>query len=490
MNVALYFSDHFRVDPALLDQYGAFNISLVADLPLFIDPFLLFNSKKLEYRALHDAIIEYLKFLRDKSANRDLDPGLIRAWYRFPEVKQIWLGFTTTGNRGSGLGADFADALHSNLNKLFSNFGNEQITKGSHLEKLCLIRDRVGRDNISDFTSNLIRAYLANYTQTFAQKYIAEKLRKRALVEKARFNYRTEVWEAVRYDLPYCRGDYVLLTPRDMLTKDNTWINRADLVDELENVPDAIPNEQLRAQVNNYLLKVLPQDDERVTVKEKRKAALKTLTRFPVLIDYFIKYKENDGRRATTVSSRKVELSRQLYVEQFQQLARALASDTEFYTVSGNTRDEALKRVMFLKDEIESRGGYKIFYIKGKPIQREDDLQILYKLTWYGTLSDISREVNDGRGPVDFKASRGAKDKTLVEMKLARNSKLKQNLQKQLEVYKKASAAQHGLKVIIYFTREELVRVQTVLRELKMEKDRNVILIDARKDNKPSGSRA
>jgi hypothetical protein len=37
----LYFSDHFQIKPQELEKYGAFNISLVADLPLFIDPFLI-----------------------------------------------------------------------------------------------------------------------------------------------------------------------------------------------------------------------------------------------------------------------------------------------------------------------------------------------------------------------------------------------------------------------------------------------------------------
>lgn len=42
----VYFSDRFRVSPYVLDRYGAFDISVVSDLPLFIDPFLLFNSQK------------------------------------------------------------------------------------------------------------------------------------------------------------------------------------------------------------------------------------------------------------------------------------------------------------------------------------------------------------------------------------------------------------------------------------------------------------
>jgi hypothetical protein len=72
---------------------------------------------------------------------------LLRAWYCFPEVKQTWLGFSEFGNEGRGLGLDFAYALHESLHELFPGFGEEGITKGSHLEKVCLIKDGVGRDN-------------------------------------------------------------------------------------------------------------------------------------------------------------------------------------------------------------------------------------------------------------------------------------------------------------------------------------------------------
>ena len=65
----VYFSDRFEVDPQTLEKYGAFDISVVTDMPLFIDPFLLFNSENEEYRALHDQIIEYLRFLKSKATD-------------------------------------------------------------------------------------------------------------------------------------------------------------------------------------------------------------------------------------------------------------------------------------------------------------------------------------------------------------------------------------------------------------------------------------
>lgn len=108
-----YFSDAFKVSAKALQTYGAFNISLVSDLPLFIDPFLLFNSKNPVYQGLHDSIIEYLTFLRDKAIAGKVDDGLLQSWYFFKEVKQNWLGFTYLGNNGRALGLDFAQSLHN-----------------------------------------------------------------------------------------------------------------------------------------------------------------------------------------------------------------------------------------------------------------------------------------------------------------------------------------------------------------------------------------
>ena len=88
---------------------------MASDLPLFIDAFLLFHSDKPAYQALHEGILKYLRFLRDKAASGHLNPQLVASWYKFKEVKQNWFGFTVLGNGGHGLGDDFARALHESL---------------------------------------------------------------------------------------------------------------------------------------------------------------------------------------------------------------------------------------------------------------------------------------------------------------------------------------------------------------------------------------
>ena len=34
----MFFSEYFGIDPRLLREYGAIDISLVCDMPLFVDP--------------------------------------------------------------------------------------------------------------------------------------------------------------------------------------------------------------------------------------------------------------------------------------------------------------------------------------------------------------------------------------------------------------------------------------------------------------------
>jgi hypothetical protein len=75
-------------------------------------------------------------------------------------------------------------------------------------------------------------------------------------------------------------------------------------------------------------------------------------------------------------------------------------------------------------------------------------------------------------------------------MKLASNTKLERNLEKQLPIYQAASDAKGGIKVIIFFSASEELKVELTLKKLGILGHKDVVLIDARNDNKPSGSKA
>jgi hypothetical protein len=483
----LYFSQYFNVPREVLDEYGAFDISVASDLPLFIDPFLLFHSDEPEYQALHESILTYLRFLRDKAAPGSLDPALISSWYRFKEVKQNWLGFTVLGNGGRGLGRDFAVALHASLGTILNDFGAETVTRSSHLEKVSLLRPKVGRDCISDFTTNLIKEYLLRYTHAFAIEHLDPDQCATRRVKRVRFNYRTEAWEDGEFVLPVLRGDFVLLTPTDMLTRDDTWISHADLVNSFSRIPEALPDDHLRAQVNNYFARQLATGPDKGA---HERAVERTIREYPQLLDYYIRLREDAGDEAESVSRERVTETDLVFVEQLKAVVADLQARTTFYQQGLSSYDEALRRVHGFKHYIEHQDGYKLINGAHRPFSREGDVQLFFGVIWFGSAFDVNREPNNGRGPVDFKVSIGAADRSLIEFKLASNTQLKRNLEKQVEIYEAANRTTQSIKVIICYTERDQTRVAAVLKELGLTDRENVVVIDARNDNKPSASKA
>ena len=214
-----------------------------------------------------------------------------------------------------------ARALNRNLHTFFSDFGSEPVAKASHLEKLCLIDDGIGRDNIGDFTTNLIKDHLLRYTERFAKLHLHPNQRRLLTIRKAAFNYTTETWQPEQFEIPFIDGDHVILTPRDLLTRDENWINKDDLVDEFDDIVAAVPDDQLRAQLNNYFASRLPRKtgkrgrEKAPTVKERKEAIGAVFRAFPALLDYYIRYKEDNGDRAESISRARVSESEEIYID-------------------------------------------------------------------------------------------------------------------------------------------------------------------------------
>jgi hypothetical protein len=511
----IYFSDFFDVSRETMKAYGVFDVSLINDLPMFIDPFLLFNSENPEYQSLHDEMIKYVKFLRDKSSEPELDEGSMRAWYIFKEIKQNWLGFSLSGNRGRGLGPDFAVALHESLHTTFNDFGEEEIPESPHFEKLTLFDSGVGRDNVSDFTTNLIKSYLLDYTQEFARQHIDPMLTNNFAVQRAYFNYKTETWVSKTYQLPVFLGDYVLLTPQDLLTKDALWINQRDLIEDYSEIVDSIHNAQLRLQINNYFsqqLSIILEQKEKKrgeALAKKRRSTKpirrlrplepteadqnlvkrKAIQKFPQIIDYYLAVKEKHGDRAAQLSRDNTSQVETQFVKNVERLVSLLEEHSHFYSEPTDSYEAALKRAHYLKDVIEYNDGWRIFYLNGHPITKETDVHVLYRLTWFASVFDVNSEANSGRGPVDFAVSHGSANKALVEFKLASNSRLADNLEHQTAIYKRAHRTNKSVTVVVYYNETELSKVKSILRRLGLENNESIVLVDARNDNKLSASK-
>ena len=195
----MFFSEWFEVDSDLIKKYGAVDISLICDVPLFVDPMLIFNSENENYKKLHENIIRYFHFLYTK-ASEGLSQKEINAWFNFSEVPNNWLGYALAGNKGNALGKEYANFLYKNISFAVNTHG---ISQSQHIEKVMLLYDGSGKDKISDLTVNLIKGFLCEYTEVFALKYIRGDLIDEFAVDKAYFNYETESFVSKEFTLPY-----------------------------------------------------------------------------------------------------------------------------------------------------------------------------------------------------------------------------------------------------------------------------------------------
>lgn len=488
-NPKIYFSEHFEISHKKLEDAGFLDISLVCDNPAFVDPFLVFANPK--YKELHNFILGYLQFLRDESLNTpELSKGQFEHFYKFPEVKQAWLGYSVWGNSGLGLGRNFADSLFGNLHSIFKNFGAEKITESAHMEKLCLVADGVGVDKISDFTLNLIKSDLLQKTQNFAVKNIDKRYLKEFAVNKVYFNPTKKVWEGAKFTLPSYtwdnKTDYLLLVPIDLLAKEETWISKNDFLDSNHGIFSTIPNEELREKMNRFFLdNLLTKLNKKKKVvrdnsKKSQRHSLKiTVRKYPDLLDYYIKQKEDSKQEA--LDGHTIDPESVNFFEDTEDITQNI-SIKKYGLVK--SYEDCIERITFYKQVIESNA--KNLRVNGVKLQ-EKHLQLLFKLTTYNSLFNYDAEVNNGRGPIDFVISMGSKDKTGLEFKLASNTKLRQNLENQTDVYKLDSNLKYIIKVIFFFTTKELNRVNKILDEIKKSaQNESIILIDCREKDSAS----
>ena len=237
------------------------------------------------------------------------------------------------------------------------------------------------------------------------------------------------------------------------------------MIRKYAHLPVAAHDDQLRSQVDHYFKKQL---SKKPTPRERDEAAAKTYRQFPILIDLYLRIKENEGDRAEAVSAERVAETDALFVEQLKKLVAEIYEKTDFFKKPISTYEEALLRAKHFKHYIEHQDGYRLINRNGQPFSTESEVQLFFGLAWFGTDFDVNREPNNGRGPVDFKISNGAADKSLVEFKLGSNSQLKRNLQNQVPIYEAANQTKKSLKVIVCYTQEQQDKVSKILTDLNL----------------------
>ena len=494
----MLFSDYFNVDKKTLKNYGAVDISLLSDSPLFIDPILIYGNDNTEIKNQYPRITRYLLFLAEKATNH-LSEKEKAYYFKFKEVKENWLGLCKKGNTGLALGDLFADELSKRIGFVCQTNG---VSDEIHVEKMYLIDRGVGKDKISDWTANILLDFFVRYTEKFAKKYINPSFCKVFEVRKCVFNYKTELFEARDAYLPYLinkkgKPEYVLLTPESILRVEEQDISYSNFEIQFDVIRKTIPNDELRFQIDKIYSNNLKRlyDERRNAEKSvlnteiyecKMRSIEEIIKNYPIIYDYFIAHEENDLDL----------IKKKANAELINFLLTIIENETLNLDVFGfgdsqlefsNSFDESLYRINYLKRQIETNGVYKCLYVDGQPIKKEENLQSLFKLVWCRSRFMFSPESNSGAGPSDFLVSLGRDNSTIIEYKLASNPKIN-NVFSQVKKYRDShDTSSKSIIVIFCFNANEIEKGCKIKNKADHELY-EVVLIDCDSKTKKSAS--
>ena len=135
------------------------------DIPLYLDPFLLWKSPSQQDNALHSILINsfnHLGVLSNKGNITDAKSFLIN----LSECSEVGLG---TGKSKRGL--KISEGIAGEIINLFKNI--PQIKSGgfSHFEEIQLYVNNISKDRISDIACNLLKSFMIDFTQQECKKY-------------------------------------------------------------------------------------------------------------------------------------------------------------------------------------------------------------------------------------------------------------------------------------------------------------------------------
>lgn len=209
------------------------------DIPLYVDPFLMWKSPSLQDTSLHLLItnsFNHIGHLFNKGKEKEAIELLIRA----SECDEVGLGNSKT-KKGKRIGEKLSSKILNQFNSI------PQIQKNGfvHFEELQLLVENFSKDRVSDISCNFIQSFLVDFTIEQCEKYgiPIEKVTLKNIYNPKKFEFGKE---ETHLPINPTTKEPILFTPKRWL-KHIPWINTDDYfknyyVNNIHNKGDEFPN--------------------------------------------------------------------------------------------------------------------------------------------------------------------------------------------------------------------------------------------------------
>lgn len=424
-----------------------FNLNVHMDSPLYIDPFLVFDDADPRWNGAHDEIVDFfdatLDLLTRTDGHRDsLHWAKAQRFLQFPEPKEFALGLSMGHPEGSGIGPNLAREMCEGLEFL------RQRGRGSDdrlLAMMAVLVPGLGVDRISDMVCNILKRRFITYTQEMCRD-LAVPLEE-ITVTNSGWTPNGCRWISTRETLPpspvFSGG--VLLTPQRFLkdiprvTPDGfwTWAEHNE-------------SERLRFDLNYDLT-------ESLSRREKARQGRELARRAVDLLERYVDDAIHDGTPYDVEEDPKGLVR---WEEAGREIAEASSAPLEPKT-QDEFEDWLIALATTFKSAVEDNGLWRVLWNEGHSRPRPENIaQVTARATWIEHCRardiDITREADCGRGPVDFKFSRGWTMRGLIEVKHISSTQFAHGAATQLPIYLKGEKASFGIYLCIGYSDKDM----------------------------------
>lgn len=427
------FSQAFGITRGPADDW--FDPHLTVDTPLFVDPVLLLDAGP-KWRTAHQELVEHFSrcyALVAKATSPNSNSAMVtRSLLTFPEPSEFGLGYTQGGTSGSGSGNKFAASIVDGIAVAIAA-GLKNI---EHIEEIGILNEGFGSDRISDAVCNVLKSRFIEYTQGVAQRHNIP-------LKQHRLRH-------IFHDSANNRWiDGPVLVPTNPVTGKPILLLPGQLLNDL---PLLNANNWLDSSLNSDLRTAL-------NVRVGQKVAKRTI------VALARKHPQRVRDWAKSQSSRPDLFGYDfdedpLGVVHFDGPPIAFAVHHPLTSVSNPQNQQELSTLIEqvlnqYKHFVEQQGGWSMLWNTDGTEKPESAAQLVFLAMsqHYLRLFDVEvdREVDLGRGPVDFKVSSGSSIRLLIEIKKAHNGKFWQGLEFQLPSYLLSDHAAEGWFVAMRF---------------------------------------
>lgn len=457
-------TEEFKLDVAILDSLGVFNSFLNLDTRLFIHPDLLKTSRIPELKNSYEKMLKHFSDIMKLLDNSQQEGD--RFWREadkrlsFPEFQGLCTGYSSTGTSGSGMGRIFRHKLLMTAKEIIK----VGVKDPEIFELVGLFEEGIGCDRISDMVGRIISDDLLRFTCRVFKKLDVK-------AKPIQFGNAS-------YEIPVNRfnGKPVILLPKDILDDLPEAFSRDDIF------KICAKNEELRQRINDIVGSKWLEEGRHFPKAELREFLLRNPD---VLRELVRVYKTSKHSPYDFENDPAGEIGWHYAALQFANsypLRLKLNDKPTIYDLDNVVTAICSK----FKELVEDKGLWKSLYNRKnlKPYHESTAQLLFYAIAdSYCAASniDVSPEANAGRGPVDFKFSKGYDLRILVEVKLSTNRQLLHGFNKQLPEYQKAEKSAKSKLLVISFGDPRPIKRLYALKNKIAEKAKNlpeIIVVD------------